>query len=47
MIKNRVKEIKKQGYTIIPNVISEKECEKYKNLLEGYYKKYSSRYQRL
>lgn len=47
MIKNRVKEIKKQGYTIIPNVISEKECEKYKNLLESYYKKYSSRYANL
>ena len=47
MIKNRVKEIKKKGYTIIPNVISEKECEKYKDLLEGYYKKYSNRYANL
>ena len=44
MIKNCVKEIKKQGFTLIPNVITKKECEKYKKLLEAYHKKYSGRY---
>ncbi len=44
MIKSRVNQIKKIGYTLIPNVITEKDCEKYKKLLERYYKKYNGRY---
>ena len=39
-----VREIKKNGYTLIPNVIKASECDKYKNLLEKYYKKYSKSY---
>ena len=44
MLKNCLKEIKNQGYTIIPNVISKKECERFKTLLEKYYKRYSKSY---
>lgn len=32
------------GYMVIPNLISEDECEQYKNLLENDYQKYSSKY---
>ena len=44
MTQKFVREIKKKGYTLIPNVISSTECEKYKKLLEKYYKKYSQFY---
>ncbi len=44
MTQKFVREIKKKGYTLIPNVISATECEKYKKLLEKYYKKYSQFY---
>jgi ectoine hydroxylase-related dioxygenase (phytanoyl-CoA dioxygenase family) len=44
MTQKFVSEIKKQGYTLIPNLIKASECEKYKKLLENYYKKYSKSY---
>ena len=44
MIKKQIKEIKDKGYTLIPNVITGSECEKYKSILEESYKKYSKHY---
>jgi ectoine hydroxylase-related dioxygenase (phytanoyl-CoA dioxygenase family) len=44
MVKNYVNQIIKSGFTIIPNVISERECERYKKLLEKTYDKYSDKY---
>ena len=41
---NYISQIVKNGYVLIPNVISKIECEKYKNLLEKTYDKYSSKY---
>ena len=38
MARNYIDQIIKKGYAIIPNVISDKECEKYKKLLEKSYK---------
>jgi ectoine hydroxylase-related dioxygenase (phytanoyl-CoA dioxygenase family) len=44
MIRNYVNQIKKKGFVLIPNLLSKEICEKYKKLLENYYKKYSSKY---
>ena len=44
MVQNYVNQIIKNGYVIIPNVISHRECEKYKKLLEKTYNKYSDKY---
>ncbi len=44
MATNYVNQIIKDGYVLIPNVISNAECEKYKRLLEKTYNKYSERY---
>ena len=44
MVKNYVNQIIKNGFTIIPNVISERKCERYKKLLEKTYDKYSDKY---
>ena len=44
MAHNYIDQIIKKGYAIIPNVISDKECEKYKKLLEKSYNKYSDKY---
>ena len=44
MVENYVNQIIKNGFTIIPNVISERECEKYKKLLEKTYHRYSDEY---
>jgi ectoine hydroxylase-related dioxygenase (phytanoyl-CoA dioxygenase family) len=44
MIENYVNQVIKNGYAIIPNVISDRECEKYKKLLEKNYNKYSDKY---
>ena len=37
-----VKEIEKNGFVIIKNLISKNECDKFKKLLENYHKKYHS-----
>ena len=39
-----VKQIERNGYVIVNNLISNQECEKYKKLLEIYYKKYYKKY---
>jgi ectoine hydroxylase-related dioxygenase (phytanoyl-CoA dioxygenase family) len=44
MVQNYVNQITKDGYAIIPNVISDRECEKYKKLLEIIYDKYSDKH---
>lgn len=44
MIKNRVEEIKRKGFTLIPNVISENECKNYKELLEKHFQKHHKYY---
>ena len=44
MVQKYINQIIKKGYAIIPNVISNHECEKYKKLLEKTYKKYSKKY---
>lgn len=44
MVQNYVNQINKNGYTIIPNIISAKECERYKKLCEKTYDNYSARY---
>ena len=44
MVQNYVNQIIKNGYVIIPNVISRSECKKYKKLLEKTYDKYSDKY---
>ena len=44
MARNYIDQIIKKGYAIIPNVISDKECEKYKKLLEKSYNEYSGKY---
>ena len=44
MLQKYVNQIIKNGYTIIPNIISDSECEKYKKLLEKTYDKYSDKY---
>jgi ectoine hydroxylase-related dioxygenase (phytanoyl-CoA dioxygenase family) len=44
MVQNYVNQITKDGYAIIPNVISDHECEKYKKLLEKNYDKYSDKH---
>ena len=44
MVQNYVNQIIKDGYVIIPNVISDRECEKYKKLLEKTYDKYSDKH---
>lgn len=44
MIKKYIKEIEKKGYVLIPKVISEKKCEKYKLILERIFKKYGHKH---
>jgi len=44
MIKKYVNQIKTKGYVVIPNMLSAKECENYKKILEDTYKKYSKNY---
>tara|TARA_B100000927_G_C16423194_1_gene452300 strand:+ start:63 stop:875 length:813 start_codon:yes stop_codon:yes gene_type:complete len=44
MVQKYVNQIIKNGYTIIPNLISDRECENYKKLLEKTYYKYSNKY---
>jgi len=44
-IKDCIKKIESNGYVVLKNVISKKECEKFKSLLEDYYKKYSKKYE--
>ena len=44
MLKKYIHQIHKKGYAIIPNIISDHECEKYKKLLEKTHKKYSKRH---
>ena len=39
-----VNKIEKYGYVVINNLISKKECKKYKILLEKYHKKYNKKY---
>tara|TARA_B110000503_G_scaffold139878_1_gene229323 strand:- start:192 stop:1007 length:816 start_codon:yes stop_codon:yes gene_type:complete len=44
MIEEYVKKIKKNGYIIIPNLLTPSQCKKYKKLLEETHKKYSNHY---
>lgn len=43
-MEEHIDNIKKNGYTILENVITAEECEHYKRLLETTYEKYSSKY---
>lgn len=43
-IENYVTQIEENGYVVIENVISDKECEFFKNLLEKDYDKYAPKY---
>ena len=43
-IKNLVDQIEKDGYCIVPDVISREECLEYKSLLEQYYDDFSPHY---
>ena len=40
----RKKEIEEKGYTVLSNLITEKECNHYKTLLENYYETFSPKY---
>jgi ectoine hydroxylase-related dioxygenase (phytanoyl-CoA dioxygenase family) len=44
MIKKYINQIKTKGYVVIPKMLTSKQCEKYKKLLEDIYKKYSKNY---
>lgn len=39
-----IEKLQQDGYLLIPNLIDESTCEKYKNLLENYYQKYAPHY---
>jgi len=44
MIKKYIKDIETKGYVLIPGMLSNAECERYKLILEKNYKKYYSKY---
>jgi len=44
MIEKYIKDIEKKGYTLITSVISDRQCKKYKLILEKNFKKYVSKY---
>ncbi|WP_428324962.1 phytanoyl-CoA dioxygenase family protein [Nitrosopumilus sp.] len=44
MTTDAINKIKKQGYVILENVLTEQECEMYKSMLSRDYEKYSSKY---
>jgi ectoine hydroxylase-related dioxygenase (phytanoyl-CoA dioxygenase family) len=43
--KSQLEELKENGYTLVPNLISDEECERFKGLLEEDHKRYSNFYE--
>ena len=43
-LKNFIKDLKKDGFIIVPNLISKNKCEKFKKILNKDYEKYQNNY---